>query len=282
MENIDPVSNIHTANEKLEGTENLITDIALFYANTQLGRDLVMHHEMQLNDLKDFVSDPEKYTDLFELDEDDINNTKKWLDSVKVKQKRAHQEFVELKNRYVDNVLFKEGFIDVPENFESVYHFTQEDKLVGISKNGLLSTQEVFNGSQGLDGSVYKSESLIIDTVFDQFAPTGFSRTGAVYAFEDFHKPGLSKGKLVLEAKVDPAKTIVADATLVTEAFYRYSQNLDFEHLAKKYWESSMSLDEFKNLSLKERMSKYFLPEVLVPYTIQEPFIKVHSINCYN
>ncbi len=139
-------------------------------------------------------------------------------------------------------------------------------------------TQDIFLDKESSESKTYLEETKIIDEVFDTYAPEGFNRSKAVYAFEDFHAPSLSKGKIILEIKIDPEKILVAGGEFKTEAVYAHNLGNSFDHLAEKYWSRSMSLKEFKKLSLSEQMNMYEIPEIVIPHSVPEKFIRIYLL----
>jgi hypothetical protein len=255
--------------------DEILIEIAKFYPRTDFGRDLVTLHQMDSKDIKDFLREPNKYKELFNIDDDDIEYVQKWIQNKINFLQDEEKRYEALKEKYSNN-LFKESFFeDIPKNFESVFHFTTEDKLDGISHGGLKPTKDVFAKEDGSLDNEYISDTLKVDQVFDQYAPEGFNRSEAVYAFEDYHVPALSKGNIVLEVKVDPEKVLIAEGAFKTEAIYAMNRGGEFDHLAQSYWSKAISLYEFRKLSLGDQMNMYNIPEVVIPYKVSDEFMRV-------
>ncbi len=59
--------------------EDIMDEVAMYYQATSFGEDLIRTHKMDSKDLKDLLLDPEKYKNLFNLEDDDVEYMKDWI-----------------------------------------------------------------------------------------------------------------------------------------------------------------------------------------------------------
>ena len=183
----------------------------------------------------------------------------------------------ELQEQFTDNPLFKDN-VEAPECFVSAYHFTRRRYLKNIGKDGILPTMQIYKNpekAQKYQGSINHQ----LDQIFDSIAPSGWSRANSVYAHDNYHfAPHLGNGDLVLEIKVDPEKCLVADAEHFIVARACFEKRGATSGLEKKYWDNSMSLNNFTKLPIEEKTKIAHLPEILIPGKVEPSFVRVKGI----
>lgn len=154
-------------------------------------------------------------------------------------------------------------FSEVPEGYISVYIQIDRGSLNHVAQNGLRIEDNKIGTKAPEIEKIFKDVARELGVKFD--------RTKCVFAYprqpatiiETF---GFDKENEVLtEAKIDPRKCLVADASLYTEAAEKLRSGLSVEEAktksterfrvisgeevardwAKSYWESAISLDEY-------------------------------------
>jgi len=243
----------------------LLEALAMEYLYSSGGKDVVWKGA-SLEDIINLLSDPDKFvaSGKFGLKADDAENIKDWIDYAKKAELSKEQFYKTIRQKYSENPLFKEE-LSAPEGFVSVYHKTSEGALSGLAEKGLVPMPPA-----------YKMDA---DKLFDKFAPAGFSRSNSVYGADNPHSPSLAmgKGRVILELKVDPKKVLVTDAEMFTEGNVAYGKsNIEgAENWAQRYWERSMTLEEFLNLPLEDRLNKFNFPEIIIPQGVRPEMMRV-------
>ena len=108
-------------------------------------------------------------------------------------------DFEALVRNNPDNPIFKNNFENVPNNFVSVFHYTDIANIDSLGLEGLRA-----NFKEKFATDAIKN----VDPIFDKYAPLGFSRSHANYAFPLSEHSGMGHGehRIKLEIKVDPKK----------------------------------------------------------------------------
>lgn len=254
-------------------------ELARYYLNTTQGGDLVRYHDMTISDVDDFIKNPEAFADIFNLDNEDISAVHEWKEDILQQEEKNKTAYEELKEQYGRSHLFKDSFENIPDNFVSVFHSTSIDKIEGIGKTGLQPLKNVLAIKEASGVSKGSLEAFLeVEEIFDRYAPSGISRSNAVYASDDFHT-GWFQDVVILEVKVDPEEVIIAEAGLRTEAAYRSNDSKRVADFASKYWETSIPLSEFRKLSIKDQLTRFNSPEVVIPHPVSEKYIRVFSVS---
>jgi hypothetical protein len=241
---------------------------ALIWSFARYNQDLIIDNRGDLNDVYELLANPGKYKKKFNLSEEQLTEIKKWLEATKETLSEQERALGDLKKTQPNNPLFDNGFENVPANYVSVYHHTKAQALSGLAERGLIP----------YGGKEPDLETRAIDQVFDEFTPPGFSRSNAVYAYDNLGTvPGMGKGTVVLELKVDPDKALVADADLFSEARGRYQRNDSIKDWAEEYWATANRLKRFTLLSMWQRLDRFNIPEVVIIGNVSPKFIRVKS-----
>ena len=223
----------------------------------------------------------------------------------------AEKSLNELKSRHPDNALFKDNFAaEIPKNFISIFHYTGEDRIDRIGKEGLKPLLGAFDKEEWKKftdeetGNRFGSRQMFkLERAFTRIAKErglgDYNRVkNVVFGFphpaDDLESGARAKiGKnIALEIKIDPSKVILADASVYTEFMDGLSDDIQDYDLseeqieinrikcAKKYWDTAMSYDDYAKLDLetKGQMKRY---EILVncgKEGISPDFIKVAGV----
>lgn len=146
-----------------------------------------------------------------------------------------------------------------------VYHLTSPDITLKIVVEG-LKPQLYLN---------QKPEVKAVEDIFEDFAPKGFTRRFAAFAFPErhiamWHTWILGEGAVI--ATVDSQAALVTDLELYSDAVYAL-RDRDIRRtrkLAKWYWTEAVTLEEYFSLP-KSRRTKYNSWEVIIPGGV-EPY----------
>lgn len=196
---------------------------------------------------------------------------------------------------------------DIPKDFVRVYHFTRPEVLREIAEKGLRHYTEIIPEEEL---SYYQKIKVYLDQIFDQVAEEldiGFKRSNSVFASPKIisEKEGMGKGNVLLEIAADPKKVFVSDGRLVTAAgvnwlktpegknFLREHPDFieekdreiierlqnefsnDYLEYVRRYWQKAKTLEEWNNLSEKEKVEDFTWPEVIINDGIDPKFIRV-------
>jgi hypothetical protein len=166
-------------------------------------------------------------------------------------------------------------------NLESciVYHFAVEDAVNKIRAGGLRPFEEI-NPDYNIDP--YRKE---VDEFLDRYAPDGFSRTKCIYAWVNIEDSGPKRqqGTIPLAVRVNPKKVLVLDqecfdALVERFAAQEYVRLEEAERMAKRYWDSALTLEDYLKLAPEERKARFAVPEVLIPKPAPSEFIEFPDI----
>lgn len=135
-----------------------------------------------------------------------------------------------------------------------IYHYTTASNYEQIKREGMKVE--------------YKIRGNAIDELFDSVAPEGLARGGSIYfSPEKPEKNMFSREEdVVLSIKVDPNEVFVVNGEYATEALVSQTRGASEETIkewAKQYWESRVTLVEYKKMDddQKQQFSSY--PEIL-------------------
>ncbi len=189
-------------------------------------------------------------------------------------EKARIQRVEELHKQHPDNPLFRD-IIDAPKDFVSVFHHAEEEDIDNIGKSGLNKKGE----------SVKKTISqkrMERNLFFDKYAPKGFSRSDAIFAYQDEFL-GLTRfnpeGEVILEIKGDPKKLLVVNQEIFTGTDMDDPDALK-EKRAKRFWENAMTLYEYQKLSEDEKLQRdleELYIEILIPDDVPSKMIKIYD-----
>lgn len=273
--------------------EGLLSELAQYYAETVTGRQLI-DKGMSLHGLREMIRDPDTcdYTSWSgfqpsnaELFQRALQELKTWTPSQVKHLQEQHRQFAELKKNNPDNPLFRNGGVEAPPHFVSVYHLTNASKFEGIAQKGLRPRGETLQGTPRWKER--GAQWLHLNEVFhrhQRWDLKHFDHLHSVFAYDDYHQgllagkeeETLGNGTLLIEIKADPRVARVADLELVNEAGHRLAAG-DEEGAAefgRRYWDTSVTLQEFRSLQLRERQQLFRKPEVIIPQGIDTKYLR--------
>ena len=216
----------------------------------------------------------------------------------------------ETRNTIPDS-LKKNKYEDVPSDYISVYHATRMDNLEKVAKDGIMPYGENVEDLKKDPKKLTRIElRKLTDNIIDKYANEAgypFTRSGSFYCSPEVGD-NWNKADVILEVKLDANKVSVFDSDLVTAvtiSWLRTTEGLewlekhpdfppdgdrgeflekleksdeyrnDFEKYAKEYWQKGIKLNDFAKLSDEEKRKRIKVPEILVPFKMDEKFIRV-------
>lgn len=161
------------------------------------------------------------------------------------------------------------GSRELLTNVSYVYHVTHSGCLESIFREGLLPQY-----------SVHREPT---ETFMDQFAPDGFSRRGAVYAYPDITSAREKRGftslpeEVIIQVTVDPKKVLVSRNFEMYSRIEDALKRGDFAEAAEAaadYWNGTLTLEEYLRIPESERQH-FLAPEAIIPGALTAEHLKV-------
>jgi hypothetical protein len=171
----------------------------------------------------------------------------------------------------------------------TVYHVSRIEHEGKIKSEGLKSFYDLYPECRG--SKSIKDIREILDCRFNRSAPEGIDKRKMIYALpsEERAQEFISNvwrdrknEMLLLQIKVDPTKTLVADISYYTKAlnmclYSEYAPDNVLNELIESYWNSAMLLDQYSQLDHNERKERIPNPELLVNGPVDSSLISVSN-----
>lgn len=167
-------------------------------------------------------------------------------------------------------------FGEIPGGYESVFITISKESIDHVAENGLRIKDNRMTGKRARIEELFKEAADERGIVTD--------RTNCIFAYPRKSEVGgiirLREGGIVLEAKIDPNKAVVANAEAFTEAGEDLSYGSEYaKDWAVDYWENSMPFSEYlaEGIGQEEEYDyrDFTFPEVLIPESIPLKRLKV-------